>query len=295
MAKQFLYATDVTGVVAASSSGKMTVKYPPSGRYANLKTTVVKSGAVATLDVIRTSITEMRAILPGNNAEVISRIRPADYLAILAANGYTNAAGLLPRYWGEPWRATVVDEEILALDARRYGGIHYEYDVTNDANPLSFQHDYEFDDRPSVDAAGREFFGIINHTTQIEDLGGGEPVVVLDPVDGDIQRLYIVTPSTVTLSRVQVMLGQSGNVVPYDRTQTATYPGLQWQLKDMGMTIPAAYAVPGGTNANIWPLVFDNNQQLRNIVATAGTPVRLKLTLSAAAQVRIIRETRLAR
>lgn len=297
MAKRYAFVSDIRGNVAANASGTYTLRYPASGRLQNAKTIFVENGALATLDAIRTKITEMRWTLPGNNSEVIRRIRPADYLAILAVNGYQNAVGLLPQYFAEPWRALVMDEEMLALEMRRYGQfLDLEIDVTNGANPLVIQKaNFEVDDRPSVDDAGKPIGTVMDYTTQTENPGGGNPDILLDPLNGPLQRLYVVTPSTVTLSRVKVKAGVRGETTLYDLTQTALEPGLQFQLKEFGLTIPAAYAVPGGTNANMWPIVFDNNQQLRNDIIPQGVPLRVELFLSAGAQVKIIRETRLSR
>jgi hypothetical protein len=295
MGRQFLLVNDVTGVPGASVSGSLRARIPSDGRLMAVKTVVTKGGALATLDEMRVALTECRFVL---GTEDVRKIRACDYFAIQALNGFAPEAGLFEYFYAEPWRATVADEEVLGLETRRYGPyVDFEVDVTNTATPLAFEFNTEIDDRPKVAPDGQPIFGMVDWTSQGTGvLGSGVKNILLDKFDGALQRLYITSPSaTTTISRVRILRGRSGNNVIYDRTQTATNPGLKSQLKGMGMTIPAAYTSPGAVSQNMWPVVFDNNQQLRNRIAEPGEDIRVEITHSAAAEFNIIRESLIAR
>lgn len=292
MAKRFKTITDTTAVPGASASGSFRTRIPSNdGRLQNVKATILKGASLATLDEIRVAITELRLKL---GTDDVRKISAADYLAILQANGYTLRAGILPYFLAEPWRATVMDTELLALEMRRYGAyVDLELDVTNTATALAFNFKTETEDTPKTQD-GQPLFAMIDWTHQNESVGGGDRNILLDPLSGPLQRLYIVTPSGVTLSRVKVFFGRGNDSKRYDITQTATQPELVMQLDEMGLAIPTTYTSATGSR-NMWPVVFDNSQNLRDRIANAGTDVRIELTLSAAADIDIIRETLVSR
>lgn len=293
MSKFFNVLTDVKGVPAASASNTVTTDIPTDGRVLNVKTNVARGNALATLAQMRAGITQMRLKL---GAEVLRQISFAEYEFILNANNYPVEAGMLPQYFAEPWRALVLDEEMLALDAYRYAadGVKLELDVTNDATAFSFAQSYEWDNRQKIDpGTGKPTLSLIDYSLQTENPGGsGAQQFKLQTLNGVLQRLHILTPDSVTLSRVRLLVGQTPI---YDITQTTTNPGLKHQLKDMGMVIPAAHALQGALGShNSWPVIPDNNQQLRNAFEN-GASLGLEVTLSGPAPIRIIRETRMAR
>jgi hypothetical protein len=292
MSKFFLPLTDVKNVPAANASGTVTVDIPTDGRVLNIKTNVARGGALATLAQMRAAIRTMRLKV---GAEVLRQLSFAEFEFILNANGYTVEAGLLSYFFAEPWRATVLDEEILAFDAWRYkaDGVKFEMDITNDATALAFSPRYEFDERAKVDPATKQaFMRLINYTVQMEPVSGGTKLIKLNTLDGSLQRIHILTPAAVTLSRVRLLIGRTPI---YDITQTVTDPGLHHQLKDMGMVIPAAHDLQDGLGShNSWPVIPDNNQQLRNAFEN-GQDIQIETALSAACDVRLILETNILR
>lgn len=285
--KLFSVLTDVRSVPAANAAGTARINIPPVGRIMNIKGQVVKGAALATLDDMRKAIREVRFIL---GTEVVRRWSFAQIAAVLEANGYPVENGMFDYIFAEAWRALVTDEEVLAVDVRRYTTIALELDIVNDATPLEFTFDYEYDELPKIDDKGNQIAGIIGHTRQTENLGGGEPVFKLDPLNGALQRMHIIVPVDVDVNRIRVL---QGDTAIYDRWNTATRPGIRQQLKEMGMRIPANFVEFDGT-FKIIPVVFDNNQQIRRALTdTAG--LKIQLNLSAACAVKILRETQLNR
>lgn len=287
--KLFSRLTDVRGIPSAGQTNPVRVNIPTIGRLLNLKGNVIQDGAAAPLAVMKTAIDEMRLLL---GSEVVRKWRFAEYLAVLEANGYVNENGFFPVYLAEPWRAQVLDEELLSLQlGGRYQQAALEFDVTQPANnPLSFDFGYEYDLQPKVTNDGKPIYGILGHTTQVEDLSGGEPVIKLNDFDGGLQRLHIVIPATARIDRVRVFQGDNSI---YDRYNTAARPEIARSLKDMGMAMPADFTTAQGTFKAI-PVIFDNNQRLSNSISEK-TGLKLQLTLSASVQMRILIEHRINR
>jgi hypothetical protein len=286
--KLFSVLPDVRAVPLASQTGPMRVNIPTVGRVMRICGICTKGSALATLNEMRLGLGETRFIL---NTEVVRRWNFAEYLAVYEANGFPADAGQIEHIFAEMWRATVTDEEKLSLAlGGRYVTASLEIDVTQGATPYAFEFSYEYDMLEKVTTDGVKILGIISHTTQNENVGGGEPTIMLNKLNGPLQRMWIVVPSTVSVNRVRVL---QGDTALYDRWNTATRPEIAQQLKYMGMTIPANFTTANGTFKMV-PVIFDNNQQLRNTIAISDS-LRLQINLSAAAQVRLLFETQLQR
>lgn len=285
--KLFSVLTDIRSVPGANASGTARINIPPVGRIMNIKGQVTKGAALATLDDMRKAMREVRFIL---GTEVVRRWSFAQIAAVLEANNYPIENGMFDYIFAEAWRALVTDEEVLAVDVRRYSTIALEIDIVNDATPLDFTFDYEYDELPKIDANGNQIGGIISHTRESIEVGGGEPTFKLDPLNGPLQRLHLIVPASVSVDRVRIL---QGDTAIFDRWNTATRPGIRQQLKEMGMKMPANYLEHDGTY-KIIPVVFDNNQQIRRALTdTAG--LKVQLNISAGCTVKILRETQLNR
>lgn len=278
---------DVRSVPGANLSGSMRVNIPIVGRIFSIKAQVTKGGALASLEDMKKAIGEVRLIL---NSEVVRRCKLAEYFAAIEVNGFQNEDGLISYHLSEPWRAIVADDELLALDVRRYASVALEMDVTNDATPLEFTFDFEYDELAKVNAAGQQIVGMVSHTNQTENLGGGEPIMILNPLNGALMRMHFVVPAHVDVTRVRVL---QGDTAIYDRWNTPTRPGIAQQLKDMGMRIAEQFTTANGSFKSI-PIVFDSNQLVRTAL-TDTTGLKLQVSLSTGCAVNLLRETFLPR
>ena len=283
--------TDVTGVPGASASNKVTLKIPAggdpgAGRLLNLRLLVGRGGAAATLAQMRAGLKEVRFLL---GTDVVQRLNVSEVLATQDANGYTVENGVVDIFFAEPWRALVTDEEVLAPDLRRYTSASLEIDVTNDATAFDFEFDAEISD-VAKEANGKPVTGMIGKDVQITDVQGGSPTFKLDPFKGPLQRLFILYPSTATISRVEL---QQGENTLYERRETTTKKGLTAQLKGMGMRIPSSFTDHLGT-WKVWPLIPDNNQQLINALMNP-VGLKLRMDIDTAAGLRIVREQQISK
>ncbi len=290
--KLFPTLTDVTGVPAAGQSNKVTLKLPAggdpgAGRLLNLRLIVKRGAAAATLAQMRAGLKELRFIL---GTEVVQRLNVSEILATQDANGYTVEDGIVDLFFAEPWRALVTDEEVLAPDLRRYSSASLEIDVTNDATAFEFTFDAEFSDDPKVDSNKQPVTGMIGKDVQITDVQGGQPIFKLDPFKGPLQRLFIAYPSAATITKVELM---QGDTTLYERRQDTARKGLTAQLKGMGMRIPSNYTDHLNT-WKVWPLIPDNNQQLRNALMNP-VGLKIRLEIDTAAGLRIVREQQISR
>jgi hypothetical protein len=237
---------------------------------------------------MKLAIGEVRWLL---NTRVVRKLFFAEYLAMLEANGYINEDGLFPYYWAEPWRAQVADEELLSLAlAGRFATAALEFDLAQPAVALDFDMAYEFDNQAKVmpaggPNAGAPVLGILGHSVQVENLGGGTPRILLDPFEGALQRMWVVVPVAVNITRVKIVQGLT---TFYDRWNTDAKPEIERSLKDAGMVMPANFATAQGAFKMV-PVILDNNQRIANNVSiTAGLTV--ELTMDAPAPTRLIIE-----
>jgi len=285
--------TDVRGMPAAGQPGPVRVNIPIQGRLLNIKGRVTQAGVPATLATMLTAIGEVRFIL---GTEVVRKWRFSEIVSVMLANGYTVDDGLFPIFFAEPWRATVLDEELLSLQmAGFYDTVALEFDLVQPTVPLAFNFPYEYTliaktypkDHPQ---AGQLARGILGHRIQVENVGGGEPLIVLNPFEGALQRIWAVIPSTVDITRARLVQGLT---TFYDRYNTPGAPEIADSLKDMGMSIPPNFTDATGTFKMV-PIIPDNNQRISNSISDT-TGLSLQLNLSGPAALRILMEHQIQR
>jgi hypothetical protein len=284
----FTKLTDVTGVPAAEASSTARLNIPLYPRLHQLKCTVVQDGAPAPVAVMMKAIDTLSFIL---NTDAVRDLRLSEYLAILQANGVEPRPGVIPLYFSEPWRATVTEEEALAVALlNRYATCALELDITQPEDPLSFDFNAKADGFVKNGADGKPMYDLIGHRALVWEAGAGQPEFFFRDLRGPVQRLFLFLPSGMGMTRVR--LKQLGNAF-YDRHNTAEKPEIANDLADMGMRIPSPITNKHGTYTVI-PVIPDNNQRLRdNIANTVNLAIDGDVTGSG--QIRIVVEERLAK
>jgi hypothetical protein len=284
----FTKLTDVTGVPAASAQNTARLNVPLYPRLHHLKCTVTQGGAPASVATLMTAIDTLTFFL---NTDAVRTLRLSEYLAILQTNGLTLRPGVIPLYFSEPWRATVTEEEALAMALlNRYATCALELDITQPASPLAFDFNAKADGFVKNGPDGSPMTGILGHRALIWEASAGQPEFFFRDLRGPIQRLFLFVPTGMSLTRVR--LKQLGNPF-YDRFNTAARPEIANDLADMGMVIPADITNKHGTYSVI-PIISDNNQRLRDrIENTANLAIDGDLTGSG--QIRIVVEELIAK
>jgi hypothetical protein len=285
----FAKLTDVTGIPAAGASSTARLNIPLYPRLHQLKCTVTSNGAPATVAAMSTAIDTLSFIL---NTDPVRSIRMSEYLAILQANGLTLRPGVIPIYFSEVWRATVTEEEALAVALlNRYATCALEMEITQPStNPLVFDFNAKADGYPKVNPDGTPLAGIIGHRALVWEASAGQPEFFFRDLRGPIQRLFLFLPSGLSMSRVR--LKQLGNPF-YDRYNTTAKPEIANDLADMGMVMPSAITNKHGTYTVI-PVIPDNNQRLRDVISNTAN-LAIDGDLTGSGQIRIVVEERLAK
>jgi hypothetical protein len=153
--------TDITALPPAGTQGTITLKVPGDIRLHELAINVqqgqsgsLTTPAPATKAQIETAIKDVRI----NNGTKLLRVASAAQInTINAFNGYTLKDGILALLFSEPWRATVMAEEITAWDLFGTRGLTIDIDVLVPASGTFFNVTVQrkWDKVPNVDSGGR--------------------------------------------------------------------------------------------------------------------------------------------
>jgi hypothetical protein len=284
----FAKLPDVTGIPPASNQNTARLNIPLYPRLHQLKITAMQDGAPASLSTLSTAIDTITFYL---NTDGVRSLRLSEYLAILQANGVELRAGLIPLFFSEPWRATVTEEEELAVALlNRYATCALELDITQPAKPLSFEFNAKADGFVKLDAKGAPLFDIIGHRVVIWEASAGQPEFFFRDLRGPIQRMFLFLPSGMSMTRVRL---KQLSTIFYERYNTAMRPEIANDLADMGMRIPDAITNSHGTYTVI-PIIPDNNQRLRDNIANVSN-LSIDGDMTGTGQIRIVLEERLAK
>lgn len=153
--------TDITALPPAGTQGTITVKVPGDIRLHELLINVqqgqsgsLTTPAPATKAQIETAIKDVRI---NNGTKLLRPATAAQINTINAWNGYTLKDGILALLFSEPWRATVMAEELTAWDLFGTRGLTIDIDVLVPASGTFFNITVQrkWDKVPNVDSAGR--------------------------------------------------------------------------------------------------------------------------------------------
>lgn len=153
--------TDITALPPAGQTGTITVRVPGNIRLHELVFNVQQgqSGALttpapATRLQIETAIKEIRI---QNGTRLLRVASAAQIFTMLAFNGYPVKDGILPILFSEPWRATVMAEEVTSWDLFGTRGLTIDIDVAVPASGTFFSitAHRKYDGLPNVDDKGR--------------------------------------------------------------------------------------------------------------------------------------------
>ena len=153
--------TDITALPPAGQSGTITVRVPGGIRLHELVFNIqqgqsgsLTTPAPATRAQIETAIKDVRINL---GTRILRAATAAQINTINAFNGYTLKDGILAILFSEPWRGTVMAEEVTAWDLFGTTGLTIDIDVLVPASGTFFainaQRKYDF--IPNTDNNGR--------------------------------------------------------------------------------------------------------------------------------------------
>jgi hypothetical protein len=268
--------TDVTALPPAGSSGTITVRVPGNMRLHELvfnvqqgQTGALTTPAAATQVQIEAAIKEVRI---NQGARLLRVFSAAQLFTILKFNGYTVNDGIMPVLFSEPWRGTVMAEEITSWDLYNTRGLTIDVDVVVPAPGTFFAINIsrKYDFLRNVDSQGNFIGRYILWKRISESFVSGENTRDNLPKELPYSRLHIFaasSPSKVT--RAQVRLE---NTPVYDIFDTAARPEYKEHLA------PYKFAAQAGHHA----IVTDYDQQIQSVLpVTPSSLHQVVITTSA--------------
>lgn len=258
----------INGIEGVATGSVATANIPVNRRYHALKVFLSANNGAATTDP--TDILDYIRIYV--NGVVMRDITPAEAIAIASLNGITAAAGELPIYFSEPWRATVIGEESVSWDLFGQTKMTLELKYKTGLTAITTSIQCEFDYARNV-SNGQLFLAPIKQLAVNYNATGGQYDLVTLPIRFPIQRL-LLGASTGTISAVEVDRDNE-KVLDTTNAQNLAY------LKDHGIL---------GT-AFSFPIVFDADQQISSPLIIAKD-LLVKVTSSAPNTLRALVENR---
>lgn len=231
----------ISGVEGIAAGGHAVANIPTERRYHNFKLFCTVDGSAAAATAV------VSAVRLKVNAVTIRELTSAQLLHIAALNGQTLATGELPIYFSEPWRASVMGEELTALDLFGQQKCTLEVDLMTPAQSgvpnftLKACYDYS-----GTIVNGQRILRIIKQFSQTYNAPSGEYDVDTLPIRGAIQRIHLFGASAdITAVRVKA---DSAEVLDLALAENTAF------LRD--------YKLAGTATAHSFPICFDFTQQI---------------------------------
>jgi|GEM_PF-6284051 len=250
--------TDVTALPPAGSSGTITVRVPGAQRLHELvfniqqgQTGSLTTPAPATRTQMETAIREVRI---NQGSRLLRVFSAAQLFTILAFNGYPVKDGIMPILFSEPWRGTVMAEEITSWDLYGTRGLTIDIDVVVPASGTFFAINIQrkYDLLRNVDEKGNFIGRYILWKRISEDLKTGENTRDNLPKELPYSRLHIFAASGGSkVRRSQIRLE---NTPVYDMWDIAERPEYDEHLS------PYKFAKQIGHHA----IITDYDQQIQS-------------------------------
>jgi hypothetical protein len=184
----------------------------------------------------------------------------------------------VPIFYSEPWRASVMDEQVSAWDLFGQSDMTLKVKIkpglTNPTLNAIMCHDDGF----TTNAQGQRVLNIVKHTPFFFNAGSSYDITGLD-IDKPISRIYLFPEALKSIDAVKVVINDTQTVHEMTAKENAAF------LADYGLS-----AVPGPVG-DPYPVLFDANQQFFDSLPPVRS-LRLTVKSSAAGQIKAILENR---
>lgn len=187
----------INGIEGVSPNGTAVATIPPNRRYHTISLFVGDSGSP---DSSKVSLVRLFV-----NGVLIREVTPAQIIALAKMRlNLTPDAGYLPLIFSDPNRATVIGEEVTALDLFGQNKCTVEVVFSGATSPtLAIQGTYDLDRNL---AGGQPVLAIVKQRVLTTNAAVGDTYVTTIPNQFPIQSL-LLQPSAGTISRVEVWRG----------------------------------------------------------------------------------------
>lgn len=268
----------IAGIEGVASGASATVKIPANRRL-HLFKLVASAMNVVPAAVYGTDVIDEVLVYVGGKLQ--RNITSAELVAIANLNGrVTNGAAAgdaVSMFMSEPWRASVMDEQVTAFDLWGVGDVTLKVKIKAGLTVPTLKVVMAHDDGFTTNGKGERLLNIIRHTPFFFNAGTQYDITALD-LDKPIQRIYLFPASGTTINSVKATVNDS--VVVHELTQQEN----QEFLADYKLVSELG-------NGKMYPLCFDLEQQVFNMLA-APRSLRISINQTAAGQVKALLENR---
>lgn len=266
----------IAGIEGVAAGANATVKVPNNRRLMMLRLTAQGTNAVPAT-VYGTDVIEEVFVYVGGKLQ--RNVTGPELVDIANLNGRVTVGATDPLciFFAEPWRASVMDEQVSAWDVWGVGDITLKVKIKAALTALSLRAVMAYDDGFTTNGQGQRVRNIVRQMPFNFNAGSQYDITALD-LDKPIQRIYLYPEAAKSITAVKVTVNDSTVVHEMTAAENAEF------LEDYGLV----YTPGAGVR---YPLCFDIEQQIFNALA-APRSLRVSVTMSAAGAIKAVLENR---
>lgn len=269
----------IAGITVGAAGSDSTIPIPVNRRLLLIR--LYAEGTVAAAQAFGAAILDGIQIYVGTR--LVRDVTAQECLDIAKLNGLTivpSATVGLPIYFVEPWRASVMDEQISGWDVFGQAAVTIKARTKAALTVPLLKAVLDYDDGFTTNAAGERVLNI----TKLEPINLGSLGTTADilspviPVDLPIQRISVYPAAGVTIAAVKVTLNDNQVVQELTQAENINF------LADYGLVAEAG-------DGKVYPVVFDANQQMFDGLPVSRS-IKLTIAQSGAGTVKLVLERR---
>jgi hypothetical protein len=270
----------IAGITVGASGSDSTIPVPVNRRLLAIRL-FAEATAAGPTQVFGASVIDGIQIYVGTR--LVRDLTAQEALDIAALNGLAitpSATVGLPIFFVEPWRASVMDEQVSAWDVFGAPAVTIKCRTKASLTSPMLTAVLDYDDGFTTNDQGARVLNIIKHEPiYLGSLGTQADILSPTiPVDLPIQRILVYPASGVTVSAVKVTINDNQVVQELTQAQNINF------LADYGLVATSG-------NGKVFPVVFDANQQMFDGLP-ASRSIKLSITQSGAGTVKLVMERR---
>lgn len=270
----------IAGITVGASGSDSTIPVPVNRRLLAIRL-FAEATAAGPTQVFGANVIDGIQIYVGTR--LVRDLTAQEALDIAALNGLAitpSATVGLPIFFVEPWRASVMDEQVSAWDVFGAPAVTIKCRTKASLTSPMLTAVLDYDDGFTTNDQGARVLNIIKQEPiYLGSLGTQADILSPTiPVDLPIQRILIYPAAGVTVSAVKVTINDNQVVQELTQAQNINF------LADYGLVATSG-------NGKVFPVVFDANQQMFDGLP-ASRSIKLSITQSGAGTVKLVMERR---
>lgn len=270
----------IAGITVGASGSDSTIPIPVNRRLLALRLYASATNSVPAT-VYGADVIDGIQIYVGTR--LVRDLTAQEALDIAKLNGLSitpSATVGLPIFFVEPWRASVMDEQVSAWDVFGAPAVTVKCRTKASLTSPAIVAVLDYDDGFTTNAKGERVLNIIKQEPiNLGSLGTSADIISPTiPTDLPIQRILVYPASGVTVSAVKVTVNDNQVVQEMTQAQNINF------LADYGLVAEAG-------NGKVYPVVFDANQQMFDGLP-ASRSIKLGITQSGAGTIKLVIERR---